>query len=452
MEDVRTNDIPKTGIPPVSSSIPEAIPFCATASELTFALLSFVFAFFYSKTLLHPYYEERAYWLLLLTATLVLTVEYLNRKIRHGFESMMTLACFLICSLTLSFNMIYGRSPIFPEPYQLERIWNEGQMLLFIHIFFVWYVIARSGKMLEGRSGHLLPVDVVDAAVIIPFGNIFLRIKTVIWGIKTFLSSKQKEEGRPFPWMSVAAVLVSGVLLIMATSLLMDADDRFYELFRKLGDLFQFEMDEILSMEIIFSIPVGAWLWGLIGGSFRYPIEKLEERKGLILSFLETLKKVSASVWTFIIGAFSVIYLIFFVIQANYLFGAFFGRLPEGFIVSEYARSGFFELCKLTALNFFLLWMTTRTADKKTRDSKLFKLSCLLLLCENMLFALIAISKLCLYISIFGITPLRIQSSWFAAVLFAGCLMWIYSILREKQTFRYWVYFGAISLALLTVI
>ena len=146
---------------------------------------------------------------------------------------------------------------------------------------------------------------------------------------------------------------------------------------------------------------------------------------------------------------FCLLYLLFFVVQARYLFGAFTRSLPEGFIVSEYARQGFFELCKVMAVNFVLLWLVTRLSAKPLRENRAGTALCVILLAESMLFAVIAFSKLLLYISCFGFTPRRLQSSWLVCVLFFGCLCAGYSLLRGKKSFRAWMIFGAVSLALL---
>ncbi len=322
-------------------------------------------------------------------------------------------------------------------------------MFLIVHLFFVWYVLSRSGKMLEGKTGHLLPADMMNAFIIIPFGNIFLRIRTFVCGIKGMGSKRQK---KAFPWFSLLAVVLSLGILILAVSLLMDADEAFSRMFRDIYEFFSFEPDEYLMIRIVFSIPVGAWLWGLIGGSYRYKEETLTKQKAGLYMFLEEIKKVSSKVWTAVIAVFSMVYVLFFAIQGNYLFSAFLGKLPEGFIVSEYARRGFFELCKVMGLNFLLLWMATRSVDEETRNSKAFRIACIVLLAESMLFSAISISKLCLYISSFGFTPLRLQSSWLAAVLFTGCAMWMYSLITEKKVFRYWMYFGAVTLTVMAVI
>ena len=424
--------------------------FTASGEEVVFALMSFIIGWLYAK-MLFPFTSYgsyyRAYYLLPLTALLVFAVEYLNRNVKRSAESVVILCGFLVNSLALSFHELWHHIGVFPQPYQYDGIWDDGQILLFIHIFFVWYVLARRGMLLDGETSHLLPMDMTNGFILVPMGNIFLRVRTLIFGVKDTFGNQDKEK-KAFPWTSTIAVLASLCLLVPAVSLLMQADETYDRLFRNFADIFSFEIDDMFMFTLVFSIPVGAWLWGLMGGSLRFTDEKKESQRSFILSFLDSLKKVPSSVWTAVITVFSIFYLLFFAIQGKYLFSAFFGRLPDGFILSEYARRGFFELCKVTALNFFLLWMAARSANK---DSKFFKTGCIAFLLENMLFALVAISKLALYIKGFGITPLRIQSSWFAAVLFAGCAFWIYSLLTEKKAFKYWIYFGAITLCIMSV-
>ena len=64
-------------------------------------------------------------------------------------------------------------------------------------------------------------------------------------------------------------------------------------------------------------------------------------------------------------------------------------------------------------------------------------------------FAVIAASKLWLYIDCFGFTPLRLQSAWLICSLAFGCLCAIWSIVRKRQTFRAWVIFSAVTLTAL---
>ena len=68
---------------------------------------------------------------------------------------------------------------------------------------------------------------------------------------------------------------------------------------------------------------------------------------------------------------------------------------------------------------------------------------CAVLLCQSLMFAAIAASKLYLYISSYGFTPRRLQSAWLIAVLAAGTGCALYSLVTGKKTVRYWMLFSA---------
>ena len=131
------------------------------------------------------------------------------------------------------------------------------------------------------------------------------------------------------------------------------------------------------------------------------------------------------------------------------MFGAFTRTLPVDFTVAEYARQGFFELCRVMALNFVLLWLVTRMSKPPVSERKVSLALCVTLLAESILFAVIALSKLALYIDCFGFTPLRLQSTWLALVLLAGCAAALYSLITGRRSCRAWMIFGAVTLSAL---
>lgn len=359
--------------------------------------------------------------------------ELLNRGKPHPWESWIWLGCMTVITLSLL----------------LERaaVWEDFS-LLFLHIFAVWWALSRSGRLLEGESGHLLPFDAMNGFVVFPFRNFFLRLKTLWYTLTGPLRGKERSKPETVIW-TIGALAAAGLLFWLVLGLLVDADQGFAELIsRWLLDL-DIRIDGEIWLKFLFSLPVGAYLFGLLAGSARADEEKLRLRGQRINGALNRLGKVPNLVWTLLTGLFCLLYLLFFVVQARYLFGAFTRSLPEGFIVSEYARQGFFELSKVMAVNFVLLWLVTRLSAKPLRENRAEMLLCLILLAESMLFAVIAFSKLMLYISCFGFTPRRLQSSWLVCVLFFGCLCAGYSLLCGKKSFRAWMIFGAVSLALL---
>ena len=103
-------------------------------------------------------------------------------------------------------------------------------------------------------------------------------------------------------------------------------------------------------------------------------------------------------------------------------------------------------------LNFALLWLVTRMSRRPAREDRASLILCLILLAESMLFAVVAFSKLALYIDCFGFTPLRLQSTWLVCVLFAGCLAFGWNMLSGRKTLRIWLVFSAVSLSLLCLV
>ena len=134
------------------------------------------------------------------------------------------------------------------------------------------------------------------------------------------------------------------------------------------------------------------------------------------------------------------------------MFGGFMGRLPEGFSVAEYARAGFFELCAVMGINFGLLWMIAGLARQPVRAHRPLKIMCLLLLGQSLVFSAIALSKLGMYIGVYGFTPLRLQSTWLACVLMAGCVCGVVHICTGRKTFRAFMAFGAVTMAALCLV
>lgn len=411
-------------------------PFEASRAEVLAALLMFVTGYLYIC-----FFEHFDGWLLPAVAVgLIAATELLHWQVRRSWESWVWLGCFLAAILGTVL-----------DAFRYSSVWDIHQKVLFVHIFAVWWILSRSGKLLEGKSGHLLPLDALNGFILLPFGGFFLRIRTLWWGLRQLRPTRERTSARRWGWLTLAAGLCL-LLFIAATGLLMQADAGFSALLEGLAPLFRLRLDADVQLNLLLSLPVGAWLFGLIDGARRQPVEKLETRRTKTAQLLAAIQKVPAGFWMGIVGVFSVLYLAFFILQGSYLFGAFTRTLPEGFIVSEYARQGFFELCKVMALNFALLWLVTRMVSPETRQRKGFLAACLLLLAESLLFAVIALSKLGLYISCFGFTPLRLQSSWLSCVLLAGCVLWAWSLLTGRPAFRKWMVFGAVSLSLLTLL
>ncbi len=436
---INTVEVPNGGMAAVAP-VPEK-PFIVSRAEILFALLSYAAAYLY----VWLFFNDLGRWdddplkpvwaVLPIMAFAVAAVLILNRKKKATAESWFWLACLL--AVTAAFT------------FRIYTVWNEAQLFLFVHGLIVWWVLARSGKLLDGESGHFLPVDGLNGFFVIPFYHYFLRIRTWAKGLGNAVrGTKGKKQSA---WWIAGALLISLLLFTGAVKLLMQADSTFAKQLEGLTDWLK--LDEETILYLIFSLPAGAYIYGLIGGSARYEDEKLLRQRYTLSRFLGSIRRVPAGVWAGVILLFSVLYVAFFALQASYFLGAFTHTLPEGFIVSQYARKGFFELCRVMAINFVLLWLVTRMSEAVTAENeksgRLLKISCLLLLIESLLFAVIAASKIALYVSNFGWTAKRIQSLWMVGVLAAACIAWAVHLMSGKKTMKLWMMLSAGTLSAL---
>ena len=224
------------------------------------------------------------------------------------------------------------------------------------------------GKASGRESGHLLPLDALFGLIVFPFKHLFLRIRTVSFALT---HRKTGEDKHPAAWaaMAVGALLALG-LLALAVRELSGADAAFDAWTQKLLGVFQWRLNEQTLWNVLLSLPVGAYLFGLIAGTGREKIEAVRARGERVNAALGSLRKVPVAVWTAALGVFAALYLAFFSLQAGYLFGAFVKMIPDGYTIAEYARQGFFSLCRVMAVNFALLWLVTRACVKPVRQEK----------------------------------------------------------------------------------
>lgn len=400
-------------------------PFSATNRETLAALIVYVAAY--------CYFCPQPMWAVF-CALYVAAGELLYWNVRRSGESFIWLGCLAV----LCVSELLGRNQVWGEYY-----------VLFLHVFGVYWLLSRSGRLCMGQSSMLLPLDALHGFLVFPFKHFFLRIRTV-WYALTHLRRGERKKAQPGTVATIVlAVVLALLLLIGAGRLLLQADEGFARLFE------QFRLELHVNAEIccrlLLSLPVGAYVFGLLAGAGREDGQKIRARGESVTAAVAQLRRVPGIVWTAVLAVFLALYLVFFCVQGSYLFGAFRRQLPEGFTVANYARQGFFELCGVMALNFMLLWLVTRTGDDRARQSRVLRFLCTALLAESMLFAVVAFSKLMLYISCFGFTPKRLQSSWLVCVLFFGCGAGVYSLWTGKKSFRAWMIFGAVTLAALSI-
>ena len=142
-------------------------PLVFNRREILCALLLYPAAYIYTLAMGGP---RGQLWFGLFVLAFVALGEWLNRGKPRMAESWVWLGCLLLITLCT----VTGRG----------RAWGFGLSMLLAHPLAIWWLLSRSGALLEGESGHLLPLDAVNGFVRIPFGNFFLRLRCLGQGLR----------------------------------------------------------------------------------------------------------------------------------------------------------------------------------------------------------------------------------------------------------------------------
>ena len=302
------------------------------------AVCSYLPAYLYTRYILFGATKDR--WTMLLFAVVYLIgVELLSRSQKRpdSAESGFWMVCWLVQSAALM---------IFPD--------HAGSIYLLQwlawHATAVYWTMCRTGMLCAGQSGLWTPVDLLMGVTVLPWRDFLLRARTLAHGGSNVLrrvgGDRRRALGGAFSAVMALAVCV------FAWSQLAGVD----ETFARLGQGLFGWLDGLLSPDtvliFVLSLPVGAWLFGLIGGGLRRreaPLTAQALDRGLA-----SLPRLPVSTGYLVPGALCGVYGLFFAVQAYEFFTAA-GQGLTAQAASDFAVTGFWELCRILLLDFVVL-------------------------------------------------------------------------------------------------
>ncbi len=265
-------------------------------------------------------------------------------------------------------------------------------------------------------SDHLL-ADTLRSSILMPFDSMD-TIAFAATSPKSFRSSGKL----------VLKILLGIALAIVPTliiGVLLSYDDGFRSI---MSSLFSFGFGDVFRefAYIVFTIPVACLLYGLyhsahMGNTKDALSKETCQKAGATLRMLSPITALTFSI------PFFFVYAVFFFSQWEYYVSAFSGVLPKGVeTYAEYARSGFFQLCTVAALNALILLFTglcTKRREGEGRAHPLIRVLHILFSVCSLILIATALSKLFLYIDRFGMTQKRIYAGFFMLLLTALFLL-----------------------------
>ena len=328
---------------------------------------------------------------------------------------------------------------------------NEALSVFAMHLCAVYSVLISNEILLGGKTSGFIPADLIHGFYVKSFAGFPNFV--VDW--KCFKRPDPVEgevrAPRKNPVGLIIFIPVMLILLLIVVSLMASIDE---DIKAFLSGITEYISDYLSALKIyeiipraIFAIPVCFYLYGLMSRSAKSDGER-EKRVGAKLGkFIGKGKTVSATIVYLAAGLFVALYALFFIKRLAYMLGGFVGDVPEGMLVSHYAREGFFELVGIMAVNMcvYLAIIMFGKSDQNGKFAVPAKILVTLLMSESIIFAVIAMSKLGLYYSIYGYTPKRILAMWGTLALGFAAGLTIATLHRCKPHFRAGVIFTSIS-------
>lgn len=240
--------------------------------------------------------------------------------------------------------------------------------------------------------------------------------------------------------LALGALIVLLPLTIIVLSLLLSSDAAFSRLWETLFANFHLDLPDFV-LRLLLTLPLWLLLFGFCYG-LRYPRQKAP--KGDASKWKLPFYVVLAAVLPILI-----LYCLFFYSQTFYLSSIAARIFPEGFVLSEYARRGFFELCTLSAINLALVL----GMGLVTKPSRALRVLQGVLAGLTLPFIALALTKMLLYIRSYDLTILRLCTSWFLILVFLIFVYLICGLFSKKvPVFRLSVVTAAVMFLLLVYV
>ncbi|MCL2756669.1 MAG: DUF4173 domain-containing protein [Coriobacteriia bacterium] len=380
---------------------PPAPPLPATLADVIVALLAFIMGFcFWEWEVLSQDFSGISATLFFIVLLAICFVYLWQKGIKQNKASLVMLAVAILGACPFVLN---GARDI-----NALLLLFEGCMCL------LWVAYSCRTVIAPYLSGFVIG-DLFSQVFIVPFGNFGRAFASIIKGVRS-----SNKEGRRI-WKTIAIALIGLVVTIpifaIVIVLLINSDDGFYNFTKNIFE--NIDMDRIVSygFEFLGGIPIACYVFGAMYGNAYKRFTGALKYESLNKGFQKAHALPRVALYAPLV-CFVVVYIVYFITMGSYLFSALNGELPASFTYAQYARQGFFELCGVAFINLLILAITYLLARREASSfpvalriltGSISLLSCLLIVT--------AMSKMALYIGTYGLSPLRVYTSWFMVLL-----------------------------------
>ena len=279
-----------------------------------------------------------------------------------------------------------------------------------------FYCLSLTDANLHAFGSFYVLLDLLHCELLLPLRHLFLPLRAAAESrrVKKGTAQAPAKKRRLLPVL--LGVLAALPLLLWAVSLLIDADAAFESVLGTAFGALQRFAEALASRLPDYFDPFALFLAILftpyifsVMFCFAHGVAKVENRD--TSPRWAALQKLSPAFVITVLSILSAVYVLYLITQTGYLFAAFSGHLPGGSTISitDYARRGFFELCKLGGLNFVLIALSVGLTRRKAGRLPAPVKGLNTFLCAfTMLLCAVSMAKILLYIGAYGLTEKRL--------------------------------------------
>ena len=272
-------------------------------------------------------------------------------------------------------------------------------------------VYCAGGNSQEDRLGHMFVPEFFKANVLMPVSRLKAFFTTIFSGGKK-------------SWFKTALLILLGLGLALVPLLLVVDLLQYDHAFSKLIDsLFHEDLPEAVVHRLLYlllAVAMATLLMSAVCSSEERRMSRVLDRESWN-AFTIRRRFLPLIVSAAMLIPLLLVYGLFFFSQWPLYTSAFTGVLPRGWTYADYAREGFFQLCAVCAING-VLYLFVDLFTKRQGEGVRRALLTALCFC-SLILAATAFSKMVLYIKTYGLTPLRVYSSWAMILLTAAFLL-----------------------------
>ena len=406
-----------------------AAPFCRPL--LWAAAASWPLAYLYTRGIL--FHQGYAGWPLPAFALAFLAWVDLTARALHrpaAGETPLWAGCWLALSAAMP---LWG--------YQQGGL-GDWQVIVW-HLFAIWFVLARCGMLAQGGTGGLVVLDALAGLFTLPWPHFADRLRVVWQALRAALARRSAKNRLA---AGALTVLLTLAVFALAWSQLSAADRHLAEISHWLTGWFRFTDYELLNplFWFLFSLPVGAWLFGLLSGCLRR--EQPPVTPAAFHAWLAPLRRLPRLTAHAVMGALCALYGLVFALQMVEWLSAGLSGLSAPH-AAAFAVDGFWELFRILLLNFAVL-AAVRLLAPRAPSRGLTLLFCAF----GPAFALMAGAKLAVYAALYGLTPRRVLAGWFLCVLLVWSVLALVRQFRSIPAARIAVFTLAVSFTVLSCV